>query len=748
MIKNMSIKAKLLTIVSITIVALIIVTILSTITINAIFKQVKTSIFDEHFQSMSMILNADRDMYQAYVAMWGTVNLKENTEEYNNLVQEYKDNIEQVRQQVTEIKGTMEKDRESWLEIRDSQSGRNIFELFTSFEGNFNQWITESNNVIENKVLSQVWNESFQAARQDIDIIGELIDLSASNQISSIEVTKNNVVRQIVAVDILTLILALTISIIFLRIISNAIGQLSKAAGKMALGDIDIEVDVASKDEIGKLANDFKMMADSIKEKVEAAEKISKGYLDTEITVRSEKDILSKSMKSVVENLKHLVDETGVLTKAAAEGHLDTRGDAEKFEGGYRDIVIGINNTLDAVSEPILEIQEVLEGLAAGNLDVSVKGDYKGDYAELKNSLNNTIDTLHLYIEEISRVLTEMSRGNLDVSLSENYRGDFIHIHEALNTIIKSLNKIMHEITSAAGQVAAGSRQVSDSSQVLSQGATEQASSIEELTCSLDEIAKQTKQNAVNASNADNLALTAKNNAIDGNKKMGEMLKSMQDINDASNNISRIIKVIDDIAFQTNILALNAAVEAARAGQYGKGFAVVAEEVRNLAARSANAAKETTQLIEGSIHTVEAGMRIASDTANALNTIVEEVSKAASIVQDISAASNEQATGIAQINQGVSQVSQVIQTNSAIAEQSAAASQELSSQAELLKETVRRFNLKASANMPGQAEIDPEVMKYMEDVLEKKEAGSKKTGKRTAKADIKIELDNEGFGKY
>jgi methyl-accepting chemotaxis protein len=351
-------------------------------------------------------------------------------------------------------------------------------------------------------------------------------------------------------------------------------------------------------------------------------------------------------------------------------------------------------------------------------------------------------------VKKLAQAADKLAEGDLDIEIEVRTKDEVGQLSYAFKKMTDNLNEVMSNIASAADQVSSGSKQVADSSIALSQGATEQASSVEQLTASLEEIAAQTTQNADSAGQANDIAENAKQNAIQGNDQMKQMLQAMDEINEASGNISKIIKVIDEIAFQTNILALNAAVEAARAGQHGKGFAVVAEEVRNLAARSANAAKETTAMIEGSIKKVEGGTKIANETAEALNKIVEGVAKVAAFVKDIATASNEQAIGISQVNQGIMQVSSVVQTNSATSEESAAASEELSSQAVMLKEQVTRFKLKRDSQIQSynvRNKLNPEVLRVLENMNGRGEAAA---SLESGAPRYKINLSDHEFGKY
>jgi methyl-accepting chemotaxis protein len=352
-----------------------------------------------------------------------------------------------------------------------------------------------------------------------------------------------------------------------------------------------------------------------------------------------------------------------------------------------------------SIAQPLRKMAAVGKLLSVGDIGVEqvLEGkDYelkkqKDEIGDLAAAFNGLIGTTKAQAEAIHR----LAEGDLTIEFKAASDKDLVG--NGLVVLTENLNNLMSSIITASDQVMSGASMVSHSSMALSQGATEQASSVEELTASVDEIATQTNTNAENAKKASTLAHDARENASAGNGQMKEMLRAMEEISASSSNINKIIKVIDDIAFQTNILALNAAVEAARAGQHGKGFAVVAEEVRTLAARSANAANETTDLIENSIKKVETGTKIANETAGALRQIVDQVDKAAELVGSIATASSEQAIAVEEINQGIVQVSQVVQTNAATAEESAAASEELSAQAEQLKELVSVFKVKKLA---------------------------------------------------
>jgi len=380
------------------------------------------------------------------------------------------------------------------------------------------------------------------------------------------------------------------------------------------------------------------------------AEELSQGKFSKIENIKDQSEIgeCLLSINDVIDRLTALNNDLRDISKSAIDGDLGKRIQTERYTGQYLSIIEGINGLLDEVLRPNKEVVTVLQSMASGDLAQEVEGDYKGDHAIIKNAINKAIEALRIILIEVKETVTNVS---------------------------------------------ASANEMATTGRLLSEGASQQAASLEQISSSMTEIGSQITRNAENSTKVEKLSREARENASSGDNEMTKMVEAMNIINDAGQNISRIIQVIDAIAFQTNLLALNAAVEAARAGTHGKGFAVVADEVRALASRSAEAVKDTTSLIQDSAAKVITGSGIAEKTAEVFKLVAEEVEKVNELMSEISIASKEQAEGVAQVNNGMKQIEHVTSKNNLMAEKSASAAAKLQELSEDLNSKLEKFIL-------------------------------------------------------
>ncbi|RMF04384.1 MAG: methyl-accepting chemotaxis protein, partial [Chloroflexi bacterium] len=351
-----------------------------------------------------------------------------------------------------------------------------------------------------------------------------------------------------------------------------------------------------------------------------------------------------------------LMAEIHRLADASKNGDLKARANASAFKGDAADILQTINTMLDQALSPLDAQAEVLARMVKGDLSARITANFKGEHNRIKDLINELQEFNQQVVKDIVGVSEKLAAGDLRATLHANYSGDFGRIKDALEAALLGLNNALHQTQSVVEQTGQAVVQVRAVSQDLASNAAEQSSAIEEVTANMTETASQVKANAENTGLANQLVNQTADIAGGGKQKMEAMNQAMNAIAGSSHEIGKIIKVIEEIAFQTNLLALNAAVEAARAGQHGRGFAVVAQEVRNLAGRSAKAAKETAELIENSSKTVAEGVDIAKQTTQSLDEIVLNVVKVKDLIAEISAASEEQAQGVVQVNAAMNQV--------------------------------------------------------------------------------------------
>ena len=452
----------------------------------------------------------------------------------------------------------------------------------------------------------------------------------------------------------------LTAGIFIGRRIAKPLVQMTEVAKGLSRGNVAQTLEYQATDETGELADALRGMVSYIGETAGAAKAIAAGDLSVELKARSPEDVLSHSFIAAKASIEKLSTEVHTLIEAARSGSLDVRGDAGALGGSYAEIVRGMNDVMTAFSAPMAEARRVLDCLAARDLTARAEGSYGGEYGLMM---------------------------------------------ESINLAIKNLGETLVDISASADQVATAAREISTGNQSLSQAATEQASALEEVTSSLQEITAMSKQNAANSQQARGMAESARDGATQGVASMSQLSAAVRSIKEHADQTAKIVKTIDEIAFQTNLLSLNAAVEAARAGDAGKGFAVVAEEVRNLAMRSAEAAKSTASLIEESVKSSELGVRLNEEVAKHFDVISGKVRQVVEVMGEIAAASEHQSRGVAQINGAVDEMSRVTQHNAATTEESAAAAEELSAQSASVQERVDGFQLEGGSGRRRMATV-------------------------------------------
>jgi len=555
--------------------------------------------------------------------------------------------------------------------------------------------------VAKNDNIASLTSEMRTAIHKLEPILEEHYSTARAEMADETAQTSDNAKKDAIT-PIIVSVVAIGIGLFFAFFISGNISKplkyIADVSRRIAAGDLDQVIEIDTKDEIGMLASSLNEMLDNMKIQIQYLMNIPTPVMvvDREMGITF---INKAGAEAGGTALKNCIGKK--CYELFTNPHCQT-SDCQTARAMRED---GIFTGETIVTARNMNLPIMYTGAPIKNKQGQIIGglEYVANITQIKKIQNYQENE----VKKISGLLQKMAQGDLTVDYNAAQADDdtrhvqeaFSNIAEGLKATLHSLNDILSQVAVASEQIATGSQQVSDSSQSLSQGATEQASSLEEVTASMTEMGSQTKQNADNATQANQLTATARENAERGNEQMQQMLGAMGEINESSGQISKIIKVIDEIAFQTNLLALNAAVEAARAGVHGKGFAVVAEEVRNLAQRSAKAAKETTELIEGSVKKAENGSNIANATANALEEIMAGITKVTDLVGEIASASNEQAQGIGQISEALGQIDQVTQTNTANAEESASASEELSGQAAHLKQMVGRFRLKSSGKI-------------------------------------------------
>jgi len=484
-------------------------------------------------------------------------------------------------------------------------------------------------------------------------------------------------------------------------------------ANHIAAGDLSSTITVSGNDEVAQQLKAMQAMQTSLRNLVSEIKTIVQAAVNGDFSIKVDmrgkvgyNRELSELLNQMTETVDAAFKDTVRVTQAISRGDLNQKITRD-YSGAYNEVKISVNTTADSLTSLVAEIKNIVEAVAVrGNFSVMMSLDGKAGYAkELSELLNQLSNVTEAGLNDVLRVANVLAKGDLTQSISKDYPGTFGEMKAGVNDTVTNLKELVGQIKEATDTIHTAAKEISAGNSDLSHRTEEQAVNLEKTAASMDKLTSTVKLNAENAHQANQLAVGASRIAVQGGSVVNEVVHTMSSISESSKKISDIISIIDGIAFQTNILALNAAVEAARAGEQGRGFAVVASEVRNLAHRSAGAAKEIKALINDSVEKVLVGTNLVDKAGKTMGEVVDAVKRVTDIMSEITAASTEQSRGIEQVNQAIAQMDEVTQQNAALVEQAAAAAESMEEQAQNLASAVAAFKVKETGALRAPASI-------------------------------------------
>lgn len=509
-------------------------------------------------------------------------------------------------------------------------------------------------------------------------------------------------------IAVLGLFISLKVGLSIGRGIKEQLGgepaEIEQIANQIASGSLSIKTHTESEEVTGVLAAMLRMqeqLSRVIEKDIQSiVDSAKEGDLSRRINMQGKTGFyqkLGEGINDLVSVSDAIVSDTVRVFSALAKGDLSESVERE-YRGSFDQLKQDANITIARIKEVVEgDIQSVVDAAKEGDLSRRIDETNKeGFFSDLSEGVNGLLQTVDEVFNEISLVLDALAQGDLTKAMQGEYEGDFARIHQSLETTMVQLSETVEGILDSGKGVRRGAKEISSGNYNLQSRTEEQAKSLESTAASMEQMTATVQQNAANAQNANQLAANARNQATEGSEIAIKASDSMETINQSSRKIAEIIGIIDEIAFQTNLLALNASVEAARAGEQGRGFAVVASEVRNLAQRSASAAKDIKDLIEDSVQKVEEGALLVNESSRFLDEIGESIKEVSAIVSDITVASKEQAIGISEVNNAMSQMDTTTQQNAVLVEETAGLSEEVNKQAEQTMELMAFFKTGAA----------------------------------------------------